>query len=406
MNIAIVIPGKLPVPPVNGGAVETLIYTIIKENELDSSPMNIDVYGIEDDFSNSYKLNEKYTKYNFIKKEKIIFKNKIFIKIKNRLCNKLKYSYFLNKTIDLIQNKKYEYIIIENRPNYVMKIKQNNNSKIILHMHNEHLTNYINYQKVVDACYKIIVVSKYIKDTIVKSYTVDDEKIMVVHNGIDVKRFNKFSEDDREIIRKKYNISQNDFVVIFSGRLTKEKGIMQLINAIIKCGEINTIKLLVVGSSWFANSQQDEFSIKLKERANLIPNKVIFTGYINYAEIANVYNIADIAVLPSIWNDPFPLTVLECMSIELPIISTESGGIPEMVNDKCGILLPIDINIEENLAKSIKYLFNEPSKRETMGCESRKRAENNFSNKEFYNRFINVLVDEKNKDDRNEECEN
>lgn len=390
MKIAIIIPGGLPVPPIKGGAVENLIYTLIKENDYQTNPCEIDLYGIKDEF----KINEKYTKYYLFNKDLKIYNISVLKKIYKKIKVKFNYSYFLNQAIKQLKNREYDYIIIENRPNYVMKVKKNTESKILLHMHNEHLTSGPKYQEVINSCDKIIVVSQYIKETLLKRYKVDTEKIKVLHNGIDTNKFNVSSEEEKMIVRQKYGILKDDFLILFSGRLTKEKGILQLIDAVIKCKEITNIQLLVVGASWFSKGSEDEFTKQLKERAQMVSNKVKFTGYIDYDSVANIYASADIAVLPSIWNDPFPLTVLECMSVGLPIISTISGGIPEMVNDKCGILLPIDKNIEENLAKSIMELYYNKSKRNIMALNSTEIVKHKYNEKFFYREFIRILSED------------
>lgn len=212
-----------------------------------------------------------------------------------------------------------------------------------------------------------------------------------MHNGIDISRFNNRTISNKNILRNEFDLSGNDFVVLFSGRLVKEKGICELINAILKCSNIKNLKLLIVGSSWFSNSNSDNFTDTLKNKTREIEDKVIFTGYIDYNQIHNIYKIADVAVLPSIWNDPFPLTVLECMGVGLPVISTKSGGIPEMIDNESGILLSIDKDIEENIAKSIEYLFNNTDIMQSMGCKAAERVQLNFSKEVFYKEFIRIL---------------
>ncbi|VYU05217.1 glycosyltransferase [Clostridium butyricum] len=389
MKIAIITPGSLPVPPIKGGAVENLIYNIISENECSKKGIDIDVFSIVDKGINVSTLKEKKTNYFFIKKEEHTNKLTEFIKIKLR--SKFNYSPFVKDIIKLIGKTKYDYIVVENRPEYVIELSKKTDRKIILHMHNEHLTTYKNYQKVIDYCYKIIVVSKYIKSTIISKYNIEEAKICVLNNGINVDRFSKPTFKEKQYFRKKYNLLENDFVVLFSGRLIKEKGILELIKSIYQCNSIDNLKLVIVGANWFSSNIRDEFTEKLKHISNEISNKIIFTGYIDYEKIHEVYKTADIAVLPSIFNDPFPLTVLECMAVGIPIISTNSGGIPEMINKDYGIILSIDKKLVKSLAESINYLFINEDMRYCMGNKARLNAENNYSLKVFYDKFIEIL---------------
>lgn len=387
MEIAIIIPGELPVPPVKGGAIENLVYTLIKENEDSLNPINIDLYGIDHKFNEIYNTNQKYTKYILGNKTPAILE-KGFI---SKLCYKVNYSYFLNQTINNMRKKEYDYIIIQNRPSYVKKVNLNNKSKIILHMHNEHLTKDINYQDEINICDKIFVVSQYIKDTILKKYRVDKEKVKVVHNGIDSNKFKAISKLEKSNLRKKYKIKEDDFVILFTGRMIKEKGILELINSVLNIKNKEDIKLLVIGAKNFANIATDDFTNLLFEKCKSKSNKIIFTGYIDYNEVPKAYAIADIAVLPSIFDDPFPLAILECMSIGLPIISTYAGGIPEMVTEKCGELVFRDDSIEENLKNAIIKYYNKRNDLEYISNNCRNRVEEVFNNKVFYKTFIKFL---------------
>lgn len=388
MNIAIVTPGTLPVPPIKGGAVENLVYTLVRENEFSNEPLQIDVYSIEDDKLIETKQ-EINTKYFYVNKEKD--RCKIIKNIKSKIEIRFNKFNFVTKVVNSMKGKKYEWVIVENRPQYILQLKNCINSKIILHMHNEHLTSFKDYSRAIDACYKIVVVSEYIKFTILKRYNISEKKIEVLNNGVDIKRFNIEGADKKKLLRERYNLKESDFVIIFSGRLVREKGIIELLKSFNKVNKIYNMKLLIVGASWFSNDFDDKFTIELKSIAKESLENIIFTGYVNYDEIHNVYNTADIAVLPSIWNDPFPLTILECMAVGLPIISTQSGGIPEMLDNKCGILLPIDENIIENLSESIEYLFKNKNIREKMKNLSREKVKLNFSTEVFYNNFLDLL---------------
>ena len=95
--------------------------------------------------------------------------------------------------------------------------------------------------------------------------------------------------------------------------------------------------------------------------------------------------------LPSMWDDPFPLTVLEAMSMGIPVITTFSGGIPEMFGENEGILLKRDENIVDNLAQSIEYLYCNPEIRDNIGKNARIKVNNRFTNNKFYNKFIEIL---------------
>ena len=84
---------------------------------------------------------------------------------------------------------------------------------------------------------------------------------------------------------------------------------------------------------------------------------MVFTGYISYKDMPAIYNLADIAILPSMWEEPAGLTPIEAMACGTPVITTNSGGIPEYVSDSA-IVLNRDNELIENIATEIEKLIN------------------------------------------------
>ena len=100
--------------------------------------------------------------------------------------------------------------------------------------------------------------------------------------------------------------------------------------------------------------------------------------------------IADIAVLPSMWEEPFGLTIVEAMATGLPLITTRSGGIPEICE---GVATIVDRkNIVNNLADAIIDLYEHPEKRKQMSLASLERAKK-FGKDVFASKFFNAIKD-------------
>ena len=129
-----------------------------------------------------------------------------------------------------------------------------------------------------------------------------------------------------------------------------------------------------------------------EELVKKINKNVIFTGFVEYKEIYKLYAIADIAVLPSIWDDPAPLTIIESMAAGLPIITTNSGGIPEYVNNKCAFIIDRDSNLVYNLSKTIESLIKNEELRGKMSEESKKTSKN-LTKVEYYKDFVKELLE-------------
>ena len=152
------------------------------------------------------------------------------------------------------------------------------------------------------------------------------------------------------------------------------------------------IKLMIIGGSFFGNAvNEDNFIHSLKNKAKTIRDRIIFTGFVPYDKMPDYLQLADIAVIPSIWNDPFPTTELEAQAIALPIITTLRGGIPEEVSKENAILLETDEHLTDHLTAAILYLYHHPEKRIQMSAVSYECSK--FFNKErFAKDFFNALL--------------
>ena len=121
-----------------------------------------------------------------------------------------------------------------------------------------------------------------------------------------------------------------------------------------------------------------------------IKEKVIFTGFVNYDEIYRMYAIADIAVLPSIWDDPAPLTIIEALVSGLPIITTKSGGIPEYATDGSAIILERDNNLVNNIVISVEILIIDKEEMEKMSSTG-KKVSSSLTLQSYYSNFIKIF---------------
>jgi glycosyltransferase involved in cell wall biosynthesis len=372
MKIAILTSGILPVPAVRGGAVENLIDFYLEYNDKHHLH-DITIYSIADQATaNHPALHSNANHYHYIDVSSPIAKvRKRLFHIFNRHNEYYHYTieYYLNQAIKDIHRQSYDIIILENRPAYAIKLKEVAEAQLVYHLHNDKLSGSTpKYQEIYDAASGIITVSNYIKFC-VQTINPNDTKTVTIYNGIDTK---KFSRKEKSIISRKHlGISSEDFLMVFSGRINKDKGVEELIGAMTLLQDIPQIKLLVIGSTFFGNSSdEDDFVHSLKTKAESIQERIIFTGFVPYEKMPDYLQLADIAVIPSIWNDPFPTTVLEAQAMGLPIITTKRGGIPEEVTNKNAVLLSVDERLTENLAISIRNLYADSMKRSIMSAAS------------------------------------
>ena len=390
MKLAIMTCGMLPIPAVQGGAVENLVDFYLEYNDMQQLH-DITVYSPWDArVTNHPALSSKVNHYVFI--DVTSFKAKLARRLYGYFHHNEYYNYFIEyyfeKVYADLKKHHYDLILIENGAGLAYKLSQRGFNNIILHMHNEVRESRSMYHKVVfNSFTKILTVSNYIKGR--ASVFFPDDKIQTVHNGIDLKKFSP-----KEIVsvdRHKMGFSKDDFVMIYSGRINQEKGVSELIDAMILLKDHPQIKLMIIGGTFFGNTNdEDEFIRSLKEKAIKIKANIVFTGFIPYEKMPDYLQLADIAVIPSIWNDPFPTTELEAQAMGLPIITTRRGGIPEEVSEKNAILLDTDEHLIENLASAILELYEHPEKRKQMALVSIERAKL-FDKKTFAANFFAAL---------------
>lgn len=403
MKLAVITSGFLPVPASKGGAVETLLMNLLLENEGETD-LEFNIFSIYDE--KAIEDSKKYRKANFIfiKPLKIIEKidKIVFLIAKNILkkSNSQSYRfifqrlYFLNKISQNLKKNDYDKVLLENHPTQYLALKWRKNYKkyqnrYYYHCHNEFVGTY-GCEFIIKNTKKMICVSNFIKSSLEKKLEIDKDKCVVLRNGIDTKKFSiTIDEIEKQKIKKKYNINDDDKILLFTGRLVKEKGIKELLEALSKV-QIKNLKLLVVGSSLNNINVKTKYEIEIEELVKKINKNVIFTGFVEYKEIYKLYAIADIAVLPSIWDDPAPLTIIESMAAGLPIITTNSGGIPEYAKNGCAVILKRDENMIYNLKNAIIDLLNHKEKRKKMSEISKENTETLTLNNYYFN-FLKII---------------
>jgi glycosyltransferase involved in cell wall biosynthesis len=390
MNIAIITTGILPVPAVQGGAVETLTDFLIEYNEHNSAHQ-ITLYGIYDkrldiiDFS-SYK-NTKF----------ILINNSSFvIRIKRKLFGiahkNFYYNYFLDFFIKEICKKiakqNYDLIVVENRPGFILKLKKVTTAKLCLHLHYDSLYKGAKFaEEILNACDGIITVSNYIKKRVC---TIDNkyDKVKVVYNGIDLDKFR--ARIGLYCSREQFGINNKDFVILYCGRIEPIKGVRELIMAFASIEAYSDMKLLIVGGSSNLDSSRDTYLENIQAVAKPLANRVIFAGFQQYSSIPSILKLCDISVIPSICEEALSLSAIESLASGLPLIITKSGGMPEVVNDECAIIIEKNNNLVNNLANAIVSLYRDKEKRLKMSESAVKQA-NKFGKDGFASEFFKTL---------------
>ena len=198
------------------------------------------------------------------------------------------------------------------------------------------------------------------------------------------------SENQKNEIAKKFNININRRNIIYVGRIVSVKGIKELLLALKKIEKNDKWHLLIVGGKWFSNNSKDKYYKELEKISESFKDRISFLGYVNHEEIKTLYALSSIAVVPSIWEEPAGRVVLEAEAMGIPVIASNSGGIPEYVNKKSAIIVDKDEFFIENLSKSIEELVNDTDKSVLIGNEGKKYAQL-FTSERYYDEILKIM---------------
>lgn len=396
MRIAMITPGYLPVPAVKGGAVEVLIEELIKGNEFHKH-YEIDLYTVADNnIKNKEYKNTKIIQVSPSKVTKII--NSVINKLYQTFKVKKWRTSFCRAMLKTLKTEDYDLIVIHNNLMAYRDIyeKTKNKDNLIYVLHNDINTddeNHIKIAKLIGAtAKKILAVSKYTMNQF--KQIADTKSIDVFYNCVDLEHYSiSISKDAISQKRKEYGIGDNDFVFMYSGRIDIYKGVLEMVKA-FKMLDMKRIKLLIVGKSWFdGNDNEDTYTQTLIEHTREIKDRVVFTGFVNPANMPLMYRIADCLVVPSTWEEPFGVVALEGMASKLPLIATNSGGLIEVVNEECAIIVDKEKHLEDNLATAMKKVADNGDIAEKMSKSGFERVTNikEFDRNNYYSIFCEKL---------------
>lgn len=217
----------------------------------------------------------------------------------------------------------------------------------------------------------IICCSQFVRRRLLDDYEGLTSKTYVVHNG------GKRHKPSGRSLRAELDIAADTTVVLFVGMVTAEKGLHVLIEAIRHIlDEHKDVALLVAGSSklWYkvdASASISAYESSLRAGSRSLP--IFFLGHVSQNRLADVYHSADIFCCPSVWDEPFGIVNVEAMMSGLPVIASAVGGIPEVVNDDVGKLVPP--NNVDALASALCDLINSPDLRTQLASNAIERAE-------------------------------
>ena len=404
-KVCLIIPTKLPVPSIQGGAVETLVTLLLDQNEIYNKVYFIIIStwseGIE-------KISAKYknAEFHYVKLRKSLWKKGINF-INYLIANvtgkidffKTPQHFDIENIIRLIES---DFVVVEHGiyKHFEFLQKYFNKDKLFLHLHG---TGPTLDRKTRETFGHIITVSKFLEEFYQKKYITSKTKFHVCLNGIDDSSFkNRISTNEKRYLRQKYGVSENDFLILYCGRLIEEKGVKELIQGVLATKNLH-IKLMIVGGANFKDSKITPYVRELKNLAENSRGQIFFTGYIENSELYKYYQCADLQAICSLCEEAAGLVVVEGQMSGLPLLLTDSGGIPEYLASKPIAIINknnalIDYNDRVEVAKQITRELNHYTDLHRSHCDTSCNLDKitQFTANSFYHRFISIFEQDNN----------
>lgn len=397
MKIAILNSYIFPIPAVKGGAVESLIESFIKGANNDNS-VELTVFSLYD--AKALEAAKKYPNIHFkwLKRpayvdfiDKHLTSAVRFVKRNKDLWQKNHFWQLLSKkqTEQFLLAEDFDRIIIENAiflPEIfnTPKLATKYQGKVYFHTHNLH------FRKITPskAFAGVISVSRFLEDNTRQCF--GELPFKVVYNGVETKRFEKkVTKFEMAQLRKKYQIPSNASLILFVGRIMPKKGVLELLQAfqLLKDPKAH---LLIVGASSFGMGYQTSFE---QEVAQIVDSdeKIHTTGFVNNEDLGKYYASSDLVVLPSTWQEPLGLTMIEAQLAGKPLITTNKGGIPETTSAKNSLLLDVTDDFTIELKQAIAEVLSSLPSWQEKAKVAQKEANARFNEELFYQNMIQAL---------------
>jgi glycosyltransferase involved in cell wall biosynthesis len=222
----------------------------------------------------------------------------------------------------------------------------------------------------------IIAVSEGVKRNLVDYFNVKPSRINIIYNGTDIKHSNS---RDLEEARKKYKIHNDTRVISVIGRLTRVKGLEYLLKALPEViREFPTLRILLVGDGELKSTLQ-KLCTDLQ-----IQKHVVFCG--NQERVENFIDMSEFTVLPSL-QEGLGVTAIESIALGKPVIATNIGGLPEVIENRINGLI-IQPKNSTALASAAKYMLANPGEVKKMGVRAKEIAEKYFTIEKMFENYF------------------
>jgi glycogen synthase len=233
----------------------------------------------------------------------------------------------------------------------------------------------------------VVAVSGSMKKDVQSLYDVAPERVEVIHNGIDIEQYRPRPDPS---VLEAYGVDPDRPFVLFVGRITRQKGILHLVEAIHHFD--SDIQVVLCAGAPDTEEIGAEMEARVEVARAETDNRIVWIAeMLPREDVITMYSHASVFVCPSVY-EPFGIINLEAMACETPVVASRVGGIPEIVvPDETGLLVDVDPTggddveptdpaaFARGLADGVNALMTDPDRRTAMGTAARRRVEEHFS---------------------------
>lgn len=391
--LCFVLNGNLPVPAVKGGAIEQLVEILVNQNECDHT-FEFTVVGPFEEKAIIYQQKYQYTKFVNIRYSPKWNRRLGTVRaIVNKLFHKdfallSLYNYRVEQYL-LSVGEAFDYIVNEHADDglFLRPAIKIGKAKFVNHLHMVTKAT----DTIQKAFHKYISVSNYVQDYYIETSNNNlNSQFAVLYNCVEMQKFKLgISHQEHKKLRERIGFNNEDFIIAFCGRIKDFKGVKELIEAILSIEDIR-VKLMVIGASE-TNGVISPYEVEIKKKAQKAPNRILFTGYVDNADLYKYYKVSDIGAVPTICEEAFNMVILEMMASGLPTIATKSGGMVEVGNSDSTLFVEKDGDLTNELKSAIMFLYEHPEVRKSMKNAAVERAKFFDGNNYLYN-FKKTIV--------------
>lgn len=221
-----------------------------------------------------------------------------------------------------------------------------------------------------------IAISKAVRNAFISFFGKLPLKVM--YYGIDSQKFQPLKIPS---LLRQYNLTNSDKIILFFGRLIKERAVLEFLPHFSTLTKQIDCKLVIVG----LGPKISEIKSKVTELS--LEGKVIFTGILRNQRLVNIINLAHVVILPILFPEPYPLVILEAMACGKAIVSFDLGGVKESLDDmKTGLLIPP--NDWTHFTNKVHQLLRNEELRKSIGLAARRKVERNSNWSKFMDEFL------------------